>query len=130
MYADDVICFLRPNERELNIFKALLNAFGKVAGLLTNMEKSSIIPINCSTVETSLVTNVLSCEVKGFPCKYMGLPLTTEKPNKADWQVLIDKVANNLPLWKASLMKGRKVSYSKSCPLCNSNSPYARLRVA
>ena len=33
-----------------------------------------------------------------------GAALTTEKPNKADWQVLIDKVANNLPLWKASLM--------------------------
>jgi hypothetical protein len=84
--------------------KALLSVFGKASGLVTNIEKSSVISIRCSSEESNLVTNVLSCEVKDFLCKYLGLSLTPRKPSKADWQVLIDKVASNLPHWKATLM--------------------------
>jgi hypothetical protein len=104
MYADDVICFLRPDEREISIFKVLLDTFGKASGLVTNMEKSSVIPINCTEEEPNLVTSILACEVKVFPCKYLGLPLTPENPSKADWQLLIDKVVDNLPIWKANLL--------------------------
>jgi hypothetical protein len=84
--------------------KALLSVFGKASSLVTNIEKSSVISIRCSSEESNLVTNVLSCEVKDFLCKYLGLSLTPRKPSKADWQVLIDKVASNLPHWKATLM--------------------------
>lgn len=37
-------------------------------------------------------------------CNYLGLPLTIRKPTKADLLPLVDKVADNLPGWKASLM--------------------------
>jgi hypothetical protein len=39
-----------------------------------------------------------------FPCTYLGLPLSIQKTSKADWLKLVDKVADNLPKWKASLM--------------------------
>jgi len=46
-----------------------------------------------------------SCALKDFPCTYLGLPLTIHKPTKNDLP-LIDKVADYLPGWKASLMNG------------------------
>ena len=39
-----------------------------------------------------------------FPCKYLGLPLSLKKLNRAQLQPLIEKVADHLPGWKADLI--------------------------
>lgn len=44
------------------------------------------------------------CEVKTFPCKYLGLPLSIMKLRKGDIQPLIDAVAGKLPMWKGKLL--------------------------
>lgn len=51
-----------------------------------------------------VVSSSLSCDIKHFPCTYLGLPLTVKKPSEADPHPLVDKVANNLPGRKASPM--------------------------
>ena len=49
-------------------------------------------------------SDILACAIKDFPCTYLGLPLTLRKPTKEVFQPFIDKVADHLPGWKASLM--------------------------
>ena len=61
-------------------------------------------PIHCSDEESTLTANALSCTIKAFPCTYLGLPLTIGKPTKEVLLPLVDKVADYLPGWKASLM--------------------------
>jgi hypothetical protein len=61
-------------------------------------------PIHCSDEELTLTANALSCNIKAFPSTYLGLPLTIGKPTKEVLLPLVDKVAYNLPGWKASLM--------------------------
>jgi hypothetical protein len=39
-----------------------------------------------------------------FPCKYLGLPLTIKKLTKEQVQPIIDRIADQLPGWKADLM--------------------------
>ena len=51
-----------------------------------------------------LLASLFACEIKDFPCTYLGLPLGIKKPCKADLLKLVDKVADNRPNWKASLM--------------------------
>jgi hypothetical protein len=51
-----------------------------------------------------VVQNVLPCSVENFPCKYLGLPLLVRKLSKNDFLLLIDKIADYLPGWKAALM--------------------------
>ena len=51
------------------------------------------------------MTNHLACEIKDFPCTYLGLPLSIRKPSKTELLKLVDKVADNLLNWKASLTK-------------------------
>lgn len=46
----------------------------------------------------------MGCAVKEFPCSYLGLPLSIRRPSKKVFLPLIDKVANHLLNWKASLM--------------------------
>jgi len=49
-------------------------------------------------------SDILACAIKDFPCTYLGLLLTLRKPTKEVFQPFIDKVADHLPGWKASLM--------------------------
>jgi hypothetical protein len=62
--------------------------------------------------DLAAISELLPCELKEFPCDYLGLPLTLRKPAKSDLLPLIYKVASKLPAWKASLMStaGRLVT--------------------
>jgi hypothetical protein len=48
--------------------------------------------------------NTLPCSVANFPCKYLGLPLSVRKLSKNELLLLIEKIADYLPGWKATLM--------------------------
>jgi hypothetical protein len=104
LYADDVVLFLRPVATDLQMVEDLLQLFGSATGLKTNIQKSSVLPIQCSEEDMSIVQVHLHCEVQQFPCKYLGLPLSIKKLNRAQLQQLIDKIADQLPGWKAELM--------------------------
>jgi hypothetical protein len=112
-YGDDVVLFLRPIESEPLLVKELLKVFGQATGLVTNIAKSSATPIQCNVEERSLITNTLECDIKDFPCNYLGLPLSVHKLPRSELHKLVDKVANNLPNWKGVLMN-KFVGWSRS----------------
>jgi hypothetical protein len=126
-YADDAVVFLSPARDDLYLMKELLDLFGHASGLRTNLSKSSISPIHCSIDEVAITADILSCTIKEFPCTYLGLPLTVGKPAKEDLLPIIDKVADYLPGWEASLMNqaGRLVMVSSSFNNC-SHLPFDR----
>jgi hypothetical protein len=53
----------------------------------------------------------LPCPLAELPCRYLGLPLSIDKPRKAELHAAIDKLADQLPFWKARLLsrEGRLV---------------------
>ena len=104
IYADDVVLFLRPVATDLCMVENLLQLFGAATGLKTNIQKSSVMPIQCSEDELTVVQAHLPCEVQNFPCKYLGLPLSIRKLSRAQLQPIIDKIAEKLPGWKADLL--------------------------
>lgn len=95
---------LRPTSGDLSLIKQILEFFGQISGLKTNMMKSSCTPIHCLEDDSEVISNELSCEVTSFPCTYLGLPLSVRKHTMTDLLPLVDKVADSLPGWKASLM--------------------------
>jgi hypothetical protein len=103
-YADDAVIFLRPTSNDLQVMKFLLDLFGHASGLHTNLSKSSASPIHCSEEDLQRTAEQLDCSIKNFPCQYLGLPLTIRKPSTDVLLPLVDKVADLLPGWKASLM--------------------------
>jgi hypothetical protein len=42
--------------------------------------------------------------LQSFPCKYLGVPLSTKQLSKTDLQPLVDRVVAGLTTWKAGLM--------------------------
>lgn len=104
LYVDDVVIFLRPALDEMDIIIKLLQLFGDGSGLKTNIQKSNVFPIQCTEPDRVLIQEHLPCEVLDFPCKYLGLPLSTKKLTRAQIQPFIDRIANRLPGWKANLL--------------------------
>jgi hypothetical protein len=69
-----------------------------------------VLPIQCQEDRQTIET-LLPCQLLEFPCRYLGLPLSLHKLTKDQIQPIIDKVADQLPGWKADLLTraGRKV---------------------
>jgi hypothetical protein len=51
MYADDAVIFLKPTVKDVSNLKLLLEKFGLVTGLQTNLQKTSVSAISCSNVD-------------------------------------------------------------------------------
>ena len=111
MYADDVALFLRPESGDITTTMDILNLFGEASGLKTNLQKSTVIPIRCAELEIATIQNLLPCPLSEFPCRYLGVPLSLRKLTKQQVQPIIDRIADQLPSWKADLVTraGRRV---------------------
>jgi hypothetical protein len=55
LYADDVVLFLRPATPDLELTVMILHLFGQASGLKTNIQKSSVAPIQCSATDIETV---------------------------------------------------------------------------
>jgi hypothetical protein len=104
LYADDVVLFIQPHPEELGLVKEVLKIFSVSSGLVTNIVKSSVIPIGCGEQDSERVQGALSCNVSQFPCKYLDLLLSTKKLAKRDLYPVIEKIADQLQGWKAALI--------------------------
>jgi hypothetical protein len=104
LYADDTVVFLKPEGADIRLITDLLKLFGKVSGLHTNFQKSSVVPIRCDNPTIEAAKELLPYEFVEFPCKYLGLPLSIKKLSIAQIQGIIDRVASFLLGWMAELM--------------------------
>jgi hypothetical protein len=94
LYANDVVLFIQPHLKELGLVKETLRVFGVISGLVIDIRKSSVIPIGCEDQELERVQEALPCNISQFPCKYLGLPLSTKKLPKSELYPLIEKIAD------------------------------------
>jgi len=115
LYADDAVIFLRPIKHEVRALSQLLNLFGQVTGLQTNIHKSSIAAIRCEGINLDDVLADFTAARASFPIKYLGLPLSVRRLRKVDFQPLIDKAASRLSGWR-----GRNISQAGRATLTKS----------
>jgi len=104
LYADDVVLFLRPTADDIGITLDILQLFGNASGLTTNLQKSSVLPIQCNDFDIATLQESLPCQIAEFPCKYLGVPLSPHKLTKAQAQPIVEKIVDRLPSWKAELL--------------------------
>jgi mannosylglycoprotein endo-beta-mannosidase len=105
IYADDVALFLKPQVQDLVTTRKILEFFGEASGLRVNYDKSSAILIRGDAVDSMVVKHLLQCKIGSFPCKYLGLQLTTGQLKKVHWQPILDQVIAMLPAWQKGLLQ-------------------------
>ena len=94
LYADDVVLFLRPTADDIGITLDILQLFGNASGLTTNLQKSSVLPIQCNDFDIATLQESLPCQIAEFPCKYLGVPLSPHKLTKAQAQPIVEKIVD------------------------------------
>jgi hypothetical protein len=104
LYADDVILFLRPSESDIALTLRILYLFRNDVGLKTNIQKSSVVPIQYGDDEIASMHSLLPCRMENFPINYLGLPLSIYKFKRVQLQPLIDRLADLLLGWRADFM--------------------------
>jgi hypothetical protein len=81
MYADDAVIFLKPSVRDATNLRDLLLNFGKVTGLQTNLQKTTVSTISCDNIDMEVILAALPIARAHFPLKYLGLPLSLYRGN-------------------------------------------------
>lgn len=104
LYADDLIMFVSPAQRDLDITRKILDVFERASGLGCNLHKCQIVPIRCTPKDITRVTSLFLATVSEFPIRYLGVPLSVTKLPKAALQPLVDKVADRVPTFKGKLL--------------------------
>ena len=56
LYADDVVLFSSPAQKDLTLLKSILQIFADATGLKTNLNKCRLSPIQCDLQATVVVT--------------------------------------------------------------------------
>lgn len=89
----------------------ILSLFREASGLQTNVQKSSILPIQCSEEDKEIINEYPPYQRLEFPFKYLGVPLSLRKLPRSHIQLIIDKIARQLLGWKVDLLTraGRKI---------------------
>jgi hypothetical protein len=82
LYVDDVVIFLQPAAFDIDLMGEILQLSGQASGLKTNIQKSSVAPIQCSATDMETIQHHIPCQMEGFPPKYLGLPLSLKKLTK------------------------------------------------
>lgn len=115
MYADDAAIFVKPTRKDAQNVRNLLQQFGEVTGLCTNLQKTSVTPISCATVDIDEILRSFPVKRASFPVKYLGLPLSVKRLKKVDFQPLIDKAAGKMSSWHGrNLTQAGRVCLTKT----------------
>lgn len=121
IFIDDVM-FLKPNVGDVTVCAAILQDFGEASGLRIN----SALHITCSIEQEDLIRTGIGCPIGGFPCRYLGLPLSIRKPSTTQFQEIkiMDRIAKKLPPWQAANMDKSAPLILVHSILCHANSYY------
>ncbi|KAJ3685462.1 hypothetical protein LUZ61_014626 [Rhynchospora tenuis] len=103
-YADDTMLFSTVKGTAIHTLQLVLHIFSKVSGLKINLSKSAFVPFNLQQNTVRDIEVMLNCKPTTLPISYLGLPLTAKKPDRAAYQMLIDKIRNKLATWKSGFI--------------------------
>ena len=96
LYADDAILFVNPIKEDVELTMSILQHFGDATGLRINVNKSTVAPIRCSSLDLDSILHSFHGERVSFPITYLGLPLTLGRLRMAHLQHVKDRAASKM----------------------------------
>jgi hypothetical protein len=91
--------FLKSVKKEIETIVKVLTLFGEATGLVTIFQKSMIVSIRCQGLPLDDILGCFLARRASFPIRYLGLPLSTSRLRKGDFQFLVNKIISKLSSW-------------------------------
>lgn len=95
-FTDDTILVLPPNLVQFAHIKNLLMHFTAFTRLKFNYDKSLLVPINVPESQLPSLISLLGCKKGSFPFTYLGLPISTSRPNIEDFNQITQRIERRL----------------------------------
>lgn len=99
-YADDLMVLTTEDLEDLRIVKLILYLFEGMSGLHTNFSKTYLYLVGTGDLPEVEAAATLSCATGLLPVTYLGLPISSRRSSKQDWEGIIAKVRQRLSSWK------------------------------
>lgn len=98
-FADDVLLFFDGTDRSLQGLLEILESFNNWSGLGINRSKTAVFFDGGDRVRNRTSAAAHGLAQGSFPVRYLGVPLTTKKLRKQDYQPLLDKIHSRFTSW-------------------------------
>lgn len=98
-FADDVLIFFDGSEESLRGILQILEDFKKVSGLSINREKTELLLDGGSNERCRALAEAVGIAQGSLPVRYLGVPLSSKKMKKPDFQPLLDKINARFNSW-------------------------------
>lgn len=103
-FADDVLIFFDGREESLNGILDILQEFKIASGLGISLSKSALFLDGGDVNNSQMVSSRTGIQVGSLPVRYLGVPLTTKKLSRQDYQPLLDKILARFNAWTAKFL--------------------------
>jgi hypothetical protein len=97
MYADDLIMYAAPSDRDLSMVRTIYGIFEGASKLSCNMAKCQVAPIRCSEEQIQAALASFPYQSTEFPITYLGMSLLVFKLTRSSLQPIADKMVGRLP---------------------------------
>jgi hypothetical protein len=98
-FVDDTAIITPAHAMNIKIIHTLLNIFGEISGLKTNLSKSGYIPIAILPDIYPIIEPIIQCSRLSLLTTYLGLPLTIKNPPKEVYMSLVSNVQHRYDGW-------------------------------
>lgn len=98
-FADDVLIFFDGTQESLLGILAILEDFKAVSGLSISRTKSEVMIDGGCSVRCKALAEAAGITQGALPVRYLGVPLTSKKMTKSDYQPLLDKITMRFNSW-------------------------------
>ncbi|KAK1319585.1 hypothetical protein QJS10_CPB04g01321 [Acorus calamus] len=78
-YADDTLMRFEAMEADARAARFITFCFELVSGLSLNWSKSVLLAVNVPEPQRQVLARIVGCEVRDFPARVLGLPLSSSK---------------------------------------------------
>ncbi|XP_024004030.1 uncharacterized protein LOC112081502 [Eutrema salsugineum] len=98
-FADDLLIFFDGSETSLIGILGILEEFKSISGLAINREKSFLFLDGGNLADHRDLCDRHGLALGSLPMRYLGVPLTSKKMTKHDYQLLVEKIAKRFSSW-------------------------------
>lgn len=100
-FADDILIFFDGSEESLRGILSILEDFRDASGLSINREKTELMIDGGCPLRCQALASAVGISQGELPVRYLGVPLSSKKMDKSDFQPLLDSIASRFNSWTA-----------------------------
>ncbi|XP_019056316.1 PREDICTED: uncharacterized protein LOC109116043 [Tarenaya hassleriana] len=104
IFADDLVIFCKATQQSLQTIQSCLTWFGRNSGLEVNPGKCEIFLGGLSDQRQQELAAFMGIALGKFPMRYLGLPVSTQRLSKADYEPLMERVRNKVSSWSSKVL--------------------------